>query len=71
MFKPPVCRYSIRSQMALKIHLRKANIGQKCLSFIGLKIQSKINPSIKNFKITAFYTCFEVKIHIASSTNTS
>ena len=48
MFKPSLCRYSTRSQMALDIPLRKTNTGQKSLSSLGTKIWSKIGPSIKN-----------------------
>ena len=50
MFKPSLCRYSTRSQMALGIPLRKTNTGQKSLSFLGSKIWSKIGPSIKNVR---------------------
>ena len=50
MLKPPLCRYSTRSQMALDIPLRKTNSGQKSLSFLGPKIWSKIGPSIKNVR---------------------
>ena len=50
MFKPSLCRYSTRSQMALDIPLRKTNTGQKSLSFLGPKIWSKIDPSIKNVR---------------------
>ena len=50
MFKPSLCRYSTRSQMALDIPLRKTNTGQKSLSFLGPKIWSKIGPSIKNVR---------------------
>ena len=47
MFKPSLCRYGPRSQMALDISLRKTNTGQKSLSFYGPKIWSKIGPCIK------------------------
>ena len=50
MFKPSLCRYITRSQMALDIPLQKANTGQKSLYFLGPKIWSKIKPSIKNVK---------------------
>ena len=46
MLKPSLCRYSTRLQMTLDIALRKTNIGQKSLSFLGSKIWSKINTSI-------------------------
>ena len=45
---PSLCKYSTRSQMALDIPLRKTNTWQKSLSFLGLKLCSKINPNIKN-----------------------
>ena len=47
MFKPSLSRYSTRSQMTLDIRLRKTNTGQKSLCFLGPKIWSKIDPSIK------------------------
>ena len=55
MFKPSLCRYNTRSQMAFDIPLRKTNTGQKNLSFLGPKIWSKIDPSIKNVRtLSAF-----------------
>ena len=48
MFKPSFCRYNTRSQMPLDMPLRKTNTGQKSLFFLGPKIWSKIDPSIKN-----------------------
>ena len=53
MFKPSLCRYSTRSQMALEISLRKTNAGQKNLSFLGPKILSKIGPSIKDVRTSS------------------
>ena len=50
MFKPSFCRYSKRSHMALDIPLRKTNTRGKSLSFLGPKIWSKIDPSIKNVR---------------------
>ena len=50
MFKPLLYRYSTRSQMALDIPLRKTNTGRKSLYFLGPKIWSKIDPSIKNVR---------------------
>ena len=50
MFTPSLCRYRTRSQMTLDIPLRKTSARQKSLSFLGPKIWSKINPSIKNVK---------------------
>ena len=48
MFKASLCSYSTRSQMALDIP--HTNTGRKSLSFLGPKIWSKVNPSIKNVK---------------------
>ena len=53
MFKPSLCRYSTRSQMALEIPLRKANTAQKSLSFLGPKI--KIDPSLKNVRTSSSF----------------
>ena len=50
MFKPSLCRYSTRSQMALDIPLQKTIKGQKSLSFLRPKIWSNIGPSIKNVR---------------------
>ena len=47
VFKPWLCRYSTRSQMALDILLWKTNTVKKSLSFLGPKIWSKIGPNIK------------------------
>ena len=55
MFKPSLCRYSTRSQMALDIPLRKTNTGQKSLSFLGPKIWSKIGPSIQNVRTSSSF----------------
>ena len=53
MFKPSLCRYSTRSKMALDIPLRKAITRQKSLSFLGPKLRSKIEPSIKNVRTSS------------------
>ena len=50
IFRPSLCRYSTRLQMALDIPLPKTNTGQKSISFLGPKIWSKIDPSIKNVR---------------------
>ena len=55
VFKLSFCRSRTRSQMALNIPLQKINTGQKGLSFLGPKIWSKINPSIKNIKTTSLF----------------
>ena len=57
MFKPSLCRYSTISQMAPDIPPWKTNTVQKSLSFLGPKIWSKIDPSIKNVNIVFFYAC--------------
>ena len=41
--------------MALDIPLRKTNTGQKSLSFLGLKIWSKIGPGIKQVKTSSYF----------------
>ena len=55
MFKPLLCRYSTRLQMALDIPLRKINTGQKSLSFLGPKIWSKIDRNIKNVRTSSSF----------------
>ena len=50
IFKPSLCKYGTRSQMALDIPLRKINTGQKSLSVLGPKIWFKIGPTIKNVR---------------------
>ena len=63
IFKPSLCRYSTRSQMALDIPLLKTNTGQKSLSFLGPKIWSNIGPSIKNVRIlSSFMHAFKKNI---------
>ena len=50
MFKPSLCRFSTRSQIAME-----NNTGQKSLSYLEPKIWSKIGPSIKNVRtLTSF-----------------
>ena len=44
MVKPSLCRYSTRSQMTLDIPLRKTNLGQESLSFLGPKNMVKNEP---------------------------
>ena len=55
IFKSWLCRYNRRSQIALDIPLRKTNTGRKGFSFLGPKIWSKINPSVKNAKISSSF----------------
>ena len=63
MFKPSLCRHNTRSQMALDIPLQKTNTGQKSFSFLGLKIWSKIGPTIKNVR-TASSTVHTIKKNV-------
>ena len=44
MFKPSLCRYSARSQMALDIPLRKTNIGKKKLILLRAKNMVQNRP---------------------------
>ena len=46
--------------MALDTPLWKTNTGQKSLSFVGPKIWSKIDPSIKNVR-TSYYFMNAIK----------
>ena len=55
IFKPSLCKYSTRSQLALDIPLRKSNTGQNSLSSLGPKIWSKISPSIKNARTSSSF----------------
>ena len=55
MFKLSLCRYSTRSQTALDLTLWKTDVGQKSLSFLGPKIWSRINSSIKNVKTSSSF----------------
>ena len=55
MFKPSLCRYSTRSQMALEIPLPKTKTGRKSLSLLGPKIWCKIGPSIKNLRTSSSF----------------
>ena len=55
VFRPSLCRYSTRSQLALGIPLQKTVTGQKSLPFLGSKIWSKIGPSIKNAKTSSSF----------------
>ena len=55
IFKPSLCRCSTRSQIALDIPLRKVNTWKESLSFLGPKIWSKIDPSIKNVKTSSSF----------------
>ena len=47
--------YNTRSQMAFVIHLRKTITVQGAVSFLGLKIWSKISHSVNNMKMTMVY----------------
>ena len=50
MFQPSLNRYNTRSQIALNIPLRKTNTGQMALSFLGLRIWTRISRITKNVK---------------------
>ena len=56
IFTPSLNRYNTRSQMALDIPLLKTALGQKNISFLGLKIWSKISNNLKVVKTTNFFT---------------
>ena len=56
MFLPSLNRYTTRSHMALDIPLRKTNIGQKSLSFLGPKIWTRIKASLKSVGTTVSFT---------------
>ena len=56
IFKPSLCKYSKRSQMAMDLPLQKTKTGQKSLSFLGPKIWSKIGPSLFHMEISASAT---------------
>ena len=70
MFKLSICRYSTRPHMTLDLPLRKTNTGQKSLSFLGTKIWSKIDPSMKNAKTLTSFT-HTLKKHFTSFANRS
>ena len=56
IFVPSPNRYSTRLQMALDIPLRKSNIGQKNLSFLGPSIWNKITSDLKRVKTAKNFT---------------
>ena len=53
IFKPFFNKYNTGSQMELDILFRKTTIGQKSISFLGPKVWSKTNNSLKAVKTTA------------------
>ena len=55
IFKPSLCKYSTRSQIALGIPLQITNTRQKSLSLLGPKIWSKMDPSIKNIRTSSSF----------------
>ena len=60
--------------MALKIPLRKTNTGRKSLFFLGLKVWSKINPSIKNVKTSSSFMLAlktDILLHLQTSANSN
>ena len=56
IFTPSFNKCDTRSQMALDIPLRKTTIGQKSISFLGPKVWSKTNNSLKALKTAATFT---------------
>ena len=56
IFTPSFNEYDTRSQMALDIPLRKTTIGEKSISFLGPKVWSKANNSLKALKTAATFT---------------
>ena len=56
IFTPTFNKYNTRSQVALDIPLRKATIRQKSISFLGPKVLSKTNSSLKAVRTTATFT---------------
>ena len=56
-FKPSLCRYRTRSQMALDMPLLKINTVQKSSSFLRPKIWSKIGTSIKDIGHRRLFLC--------------
>ena len=55
MFKPSLCGYRTRSEMALDIPLRKTNTWQKRLPFLTPKLWSKIGPNINNVRTSSSF----------------
>ena len=56
IFTPTFNKHNTRSQMALDIPLRKTTIGQNIISFLGPKVWSKTNSSLKAVKTTTTFT---------------
>ena len=56
IFKPSFNKYNTKPQLALDIPLRKTTIGKKSISFLGPKLWSKTNYSLKAAKATVTFT---------------
>ena len=56
LFVPSPNRYNTRLQMALDIPLRKSNIGQKNLSFLGPSVWNKLPSNLKKMNTTNSFT---------------
>ena len=48
--------YNTRSHMALEIPLRKSNLGQKSISFMGPWIRNKLSNDLKNLNSESSFT---------------
>ena len=56
LFIPSPNTYNTRSQMALDIPLRKSELGQKGISFLGPSIWNKLNNDLKTVRTTISFT---------------
>ena len=48
--------YMTRSHMALKIHLRKSNLDQRSISFLGPSVWNKLSNDLKILGTTTLFT---------------
>ena len=55
-FVPSRNTYNTRSHMALEIPLKKSNLGQKSISFIGRSIWNKLRNHLKVLNTTTSFT---------------
>ena len=55
IFTASFSKYNTRSKMALDIPLQKTAIGQKSISFLGSKVWSKTNNSLKAVKNNSYF----------------
>ena len=56
LFLPSTNIYKTRSHMALEIPLRKSNLGQKSISFMGPSIWNKLSNDLKILNTATFFT---------------